>query len=125
MFRKYSHSLGPESLEFLEDLLDTHHILDEDVEFSIEWFAKEYNKQDGMCSSNIFAVIILYLISADAQMKISLDILKRVYETFQNGGDSRSQEEPTLLDPESHMFVVNAFDMPLWNWSQERSTFER
>lgn len=48
MFRKYGHSLGPESLEFLEDLLDRHEIADEDVEFSIEWMAKEYNKQDGM-----------------------------------------------------------------------------
>ena len=48
VFRKYGHSLGPESLEFLEDLLDRHEIEDEDVEFSIEWMAKEYNKQDGM-----------------------------------------------------------------------------
>ena len=48
VFRKYGHSLGPESLEFLEDLLDRHDIADEDVEYSIEWMAKEYNKQDGM-----------------------------------------------------------------------------
>ena len=37
----------PESLEFLEELLDRHDIADEDIEFSIEWIAKEYNKQDG------------------------------------------------------------------------------
>ena len=35
-------------MEFLEDLLDRHDIADEDVEYSIEWMAKEYNKQDGM-----------------------------------------------------------------------------
>lgn len=106
VFRKYSHSLGPEALEFLEEILDQHEIADGDVEYSIEWIAKEYNKQD------------------DAQMKVSVDVLQRVYEAFQGSGDSHSQEHE-LLDPESHMFVVNAFDMPLWHWSHERSTFER
>lgn len=47
VFRKYGHSLGPESLEFLGELLDRHEIADEEVEFSMEWMAKEYNKQDG------------------------------------------------------------------------------
>lgn len=47
MFKKYGHSLGPEALEFLEELIEQHDISDEDVEFSTEWIAKEYNKQDG------------------------------------------------------------------------------
>lgn len=34
-------------MEFLEELLDRHEIADEEVEFSMEWMAKEYNKQDG------------------------------------------------------------------------------
>ncbi|KAI0375580.1 epsilon DNA polymerase [Pilatotrama ljubarskyi] len=106
VFRKYGHSLGPESLEFLEELLDRHEIADEDVEFSIEWMAKEYNKQD------------------DAQMKVSLDVLHRVYEAFQNG-DGGGAQEHALLDLDHHLFVIDAFDMPLWNWSTERSTFER
>ncbi|KAI0832362.1 epsilon DNA polymerase [Trametes gibbosa] len=106
VFRKYGHSLGPESLEFLEDLIDRHDIADGDVEFSIEWMAKEYNKQD------------------DAQMKVSLEVLQRVYEAFQNG-DGEGAQDHTLLDPDSHLFVIDAFAMPLWNWSTERSTFER
>ncbi|RDX55559.1 epsilon DNA polymerase [Lentinus brumalis] len=106
VFRKYGHSLGPDSLEFLEELLDRHEINDEEVEFSVEWMAKEYNKQD------------------DAQMKVSLDVLQRVYETFQNGEDEGEQGQ-AQLDPESHLFVIDAFEMPLWNWSTERSTFER
>ena len=53
VFRKYGHSLGPETLEFLEDILDRHEIADEDVEFSIEWMAKEYNKQDGKIFSRL------------------------------------------------------------------------
>jgi len=47
VFRKYSHSLGPDELEYLEDVLKRHDISDEDVETSIELIAKEYNKQDG------------------------------------------------------------------------------
>ncbi|KAI0959487.1 hypothetical protein AcW1_004298 [Taiwanofungus camphoratus] len=107
VFRKYSHSLGPEALDFLEEILDRHEIADDDVEFSIEWVAKEYTKQD------------------DAQMKVSLDVLQRVYDAFQSSNDSQSQGEQDVLDPDSHLFVVNVFDMPLWHWSLERSTFER
>jgi DNA polymerase epsilon subunit 2 len=47
VFRKYSHSLGPEELEYLDEVLKEHDISDEDVEMSIELIAKEYNKQDG------------------------------------------------------------------------------
>ena len=57
-------------------------------------------------------------------MKVSLDVLQRVYETFQNGEDEGEQGH-AQLDPESHLFVIYAFEMPLWNWSTERSTFER
>lgn len=53
VFRKYSHSLGPEALQFLEEILDRHEIADEDIEFSIETIAREYNKQDGGASSII------------------------------------------------------------------------
>ncbi|KAL1946865.1 hypothetical protein VTO73DRAFT_14969 [Trametes versicolor] len=106
VFRKYGHSLGPESLEFLEELLDRHEIADEEVEFSMEWMAKEYNKQD------------------DAQMKVSLDVLNRVYEAFQSG-DNEGAQEHAVLDPDSHFHVIDAFEMPSWNWSSERSTFER
>ncbi|OJT04135.1 DNA polymerase epsilon subunit B [Trametes pubescens] len=106
VFRKYGHSLGPESLEFLEELLDRHEIADEEVEFSMEWMAKEYNKQD------------------DAQMKVSLDVLNRVYEAFQSG-DNEGAQEHAVLDPDHHLYVIDAFEMPSWNWSSERSTFER
>ena len=47
VFRKYSHALGPDALDFLEGTLDKHEIPDEDVEYSIDLIAKEYNKQDG------------------------------------------------------------------------------
>ena len=34
-------------LDFLEGILDKHEVPDEDVEYSIDLIAKEYNKQDG------------------------------------------------------------------------------
>ena len=59
VFRKYSHSLGPESLEFLEEILERHEIPDEDADFSIEWIAKEYNKQDGtLLRSQVLTLVL-------------------------------------------------------------------
>ncbi|KAJ6515789.1 DNA polymerase alpha/epsilon subunit B-domain-containing protein [Mycena sanguinolenta] len=106
VFRKYSNSLGPDTLELLEAILDNHEIEDADVESSIETIAREYNKQD------------------DALMKVSIDVLQRVYESLQDQGQ-RSDPEKEAIDPESHLFVIDAFEMPLWHWSSERGTFEK
>ncbi|KAF8897632.1 epsilon DNA polymerase [Infundibulicybe gibba] len=106
VFRKFSNSLGPDALDLLEDILDRHEIADVDVETSIETLAKEYNKQD------------------DAVMKVSVDVLQRVYESLQDQGQ-RSEMEKEMIDPDSHLFVIDAFEMPLWHWSQERGTFEK
>lgn len=59
----------------------------------------------------------------DAQMKVSLDVLQRVYDAFQNDGGQAGEED--FLDPESHLHFIDAYEMPLWNWSTERSAFER
>lgn len=57
-------------------------------------------------------------------MKVSAHILQRVYEAFQ-GGDGKSHGESDFLDPDEHLKFINAHDMPLWNWSNEKGTFER
>lgn len=57
-------------------------------------------------------------------MKVSLIILQRVYDALQDQG-SGDADEAELLDPESHLFVVDAFEMPAWNWSHERGAFEK
>ncbi|KAJ6628723.1 DNA polymerase alpha/epsilon subunit B-domain-containing protein [Mycena sp. CBHHK59/15] len=106
VFRKYSNSLGPDALEMLEAILDSHGIEGADVESSIETIAREYNKQD------------------DALMKVSLDVLQRVYESLQDQGQRQDTGKETI-DPESHLFVIDAFEMPLWHWSPERGTFEK
>jgi DNA polymerase epsilon subunit 2 len=58
-------------------------------------------------------------------MKVSLDILQRVYETVQEQGNASNDSEKEALDPESHLFFIDAFEMPLWHWSPERGTFEK
>jgi DNA polymerase epsilon subunit 2 len=67
------------------------------------------------------------MLSVDASMKVSLDILQRVYEVLQGTrqGQGPSQDEEDSLDPDDHLYFIDAYDMPLWNWSNERSTFER
>ena len=59
MFRKFSNSLGPDALEFLEQILDAHDIDDSEVESSIETIAKEYNKQDGACFSSLKLLVLV------------------------------------------------------------------
>ncbi|KAK7056112.1 DNA polymerase alpha/epsilon subunit B-domain-containing protein [Favolaschia claudopus] len=87
-------------------LLDNNEIEDADVESSIEIIAREYNKQD------------------DATMKVSIGVLQRVYESLQDRGQ-RTDQGKEAIDPESHLFVIDAFEMPLWNWSSECGTFEK
>jgi DNA polymerase epsilon subunit 2 len=59
----------------------------------------------------------------DALMKVSLNILQRVYEAAQDADSHNAQAE--ILDPDSHLTIIDAFKMPLWRWSVERGTFEK
>lgn len=56
-------------------------------------------------------------------MKVSVEILKRVYGSLQDQGQQSNEKD--LIDPESHLYIINAFEMPLWHWSQENGTFQR
>ena len=58
-------------------------------------------------------------------MKVSLDVLGRVYGNMRNQGDRSLEDSRETLDPDSHLHFVDAFDMPLWHWSVERGTFEK
>lgn len=59
----------------------------------------------------------------DAEMVVRLDVLKRVYEAMQNA--QPEMEKHGVLDVESHLHFVDAFEVPLWHWSSERNGFER
>lgn len=91
---------------------------------SIELIAKEYNKQDGLYPL-IYSLREHSFYSQDATMKVSHQILNRVYQNLQTSGDQRGQKEDAYLDPEDHLHFVNAYEMPLWHWSPERGSFEK
>ena len=63
--------------------------------------------------------------ASDAAMKVSLEVLGRVYDNMRNQGDRSLEDSNETLDPDSHLHIVDAFDMPLWHWSGERGTFEK
>ncbi|PPQ77434.1 hypothetical protein CVT25_011016 [Psilocybe cyanescens] len=104
IFRKFSNSLGPDALNEVENIITEAQIEDEDVE-SME--------SDRTSNERL-----------DATMKVSVEILKRVYESFQDQGDGTTAEKE-LIDPDNHLFFVDAFEMPRWTWSAERGTFEK
>ncbi|KAF8592440.1 epsilon DNA polymerase [Ramaria rubella] len=107
-FSKYKNTLGPQVISFVEDLLDRHNVDDDEVAGSVEHLAREYNRQD------------------DAEMVVRLDILQRVYDTMQTSQTTRDHDFlEDKLDTEGQLFFIDAFEMPMWHWSPERSTFER
>ena len=69
--------------------------------------------------------IDLTSLSLDAVMKVSVAVLQRVYQLLQGSSTTASSIEQDILDVDAHIFVVNAFEMPQWNWSSERCTFEQ
>ena len=62
---------------------------------------------------------------SDAAMKVSVAVLQRVYQLLQGSSTTATSVEQDVLDVDAHIFVVDAFEMPQWNWSSERSTFEQ
>lgn len=56
---------------------------------------------------------------------MSEEILRRVYESLQDQGNDSDEVETERIDPDNHLFFIDAFEMPLWHWSQERGTFEK
>lgn len=104
-------------------MLDAHDIIDGDIESSLETLAKEYNKHDGGYA-HLFLRANIDGASADATMKVSLAVLERVYQSLQDQ-TQRDDYTEEQLDPEKHLFVIDAFEMPRWHWSGERGTFER
>lgn len=66
----------------------------------------------------------------DATMKVSIEVLQRVYTSLQdqdedNGGGTDGAVYRDGLNPENHLWFVDSFEMPRWHWSNERGAFER
>ena len=105
--------------------MDKHEIRDGDVEYSIDLIAKEYNKQDGKTRWSWLFTVDLTSPPPDAVMKVSVTVLQRVYQLLQGSSSAASSIEQDILDVDAHIFVIDGFEMPQWNWSSERSTFEQ
>jgi len=59
-------------------------------------------------------------------MVVRLAVLQRVYDSMQNSQRNDDDDyHHKRLDLESQLFFINAFDMPMWHWSVEHSTFEK
>ena len=62
----------------------------------------------------------------DAEMVVRLVVLQRVYQAMQTSQTGRDTDlVDDHLDTDSQLFFVDAFEMPMWHWSPERSTFEK
>ncbi|KAG9044272.1 DNA-directed DNA polymerase epsilon, subunit B [Tulasnella sp. UAMH 9824] len=110
--RKYQLSLKPEALAYLDDLLRQHDIQDDQVQDAMEYIAKEYMKQD------------------DCTTIVSRESLEKIYTLMQLDTGNPSATQATLLDtdeldPEQHLYFINAMEMPRWLYSHERRSFEK
>lgn len=59
----------------------------------------------------------------DADMKVRLPLLKRAYLALQEKDEN--SDDGDMLDPEDHLYFIDAYEMPQWHWSSERNTFEK
>lgn len=57
-------------------------------------------------------------------MKVSVEVLRRVYAKLQDQDDD-DEIHKDGLNPENHLFFIDAYEMPKWHWSNERGSFER
>ncbi|KAG8742576.1 DNA-directed DNA polymerase epsilon, subunit B [Ceratobasidium sp. 414] len=107
--RKYSLSLTTDAIAFLDKILDEHNIPDSDVQDSLEYIAKAYMKRD------------------DATAIISTEVLERIYDMMQLGveGGATQDLDEEEVNPDHYLHVINAFDMPWWNFNSERKAFEK
>ncbi|KDQ20670.1 hypothetical protein BOTBODRAFT_26684 [Botryobasidium botryosum FD-172 SS1] len=112
--RKYQLSLKSDAIQFVEEVIAEHGLADdvERIETSVELLAKQYMLQDE-CSTIV-----------------TKSALEHIYETLrlasENTADPAGSLDPnTEINPDHHLFVVNAFEMPRWHFSHERNAFER
>ena len=62
---------------------------------------------------------------SDASTKVDLAILQRVYQNMMEKSERAENGQDELLDPEEHLYFIDAYEMPRLCWSQTRSTFEK
>ena len=58
-------------------------------------------------------------------MKVNLAVLERVYHALNEKNERQENGEQEFLDPNEHLFFIDAYGMPLYHWSAARGTFEK
>lgn len=61
---------------------------------------------------------------ADSTSFVSKEVLDQVYKSLQEDTEPTVEHEAEL-DIDNHVFFVDAFEMPWWQYSLERQTFEK
>lgn len=56
---------------------------------------------------------------------MSKAVLLKVYEAMQDQGEKEVDQFDPEADVDNHLHFVDAFDMPWWQYSLERQTFEK
>ena len=64
----------------------------------------------------------------DVSTILTREIIERVYELVSEAAvvdSSKGAGDLEILDPNHHFFIIDPFEMPNWQWSIERKTFEK
>lgn len=61
----------------------------------------------------------------DGPSKITEDLLEETYEKLRVSAEQPDDANGDDLDPSNYLKLINAFDMPLWRWDDNRAGFER
>jgi DNA polymerase epsilon subunit 2 len=116
-------------VSLLEEILAEHDIEPDQVQNALEAIAKECQKQEGELRHVSAREDPLIPWFSDCSTIITCAILQRVYDFMREAGEDGTTTlnplEADSLDPDHHLFIFDAFDMPNWQYSPERKTFER
>ncbi|KAH7105408.1 epsilon DNA polymerase [Auriculariales sp. MPI-PUGE-AT-0066] len=100
-------TIRPDALEFLEDLIVAHEIEEDAIQTSMELLAKQYLHQE------------------DQGNFVSKPTLQKVYESMQDENAEAADVLDADADLDNHLHFIDAFEMPWWQYSLERQTFEK
>ena len=62
---------------------------------------------------------------ADTTGFVSKQVLDKVYDAMQDATPETDEDGQAVVDVENHLFFINAFEMPFFQFSLERQTFEK
>ncbi|KAK4683976.1 DNA polymerase epsilon subunit 2, partial [Tremellales sp. Uapishka_1] len=89
----------------------------------LEFWAREYLKEEGEVENSMGSMHRLILLPPDASSLVSLPALKRAYEVLQLRTTDDTDADPSEINIAAHFSVVDAFDMPAVRFDPVRQGF--